>query len=669
MTEKIFLLIIALCFLEGAFAFSQNMKKPKLVSGKPIPVGAANRLGPLAAPGVHNYPIGVAFVFESKQPDLFVKSVVGVTPGLYLYRWITTTPNQVPVFGERISIKSPFSNSKLPPGTIFQTKDGKIHGVWFLKNDLIHTVYSREEHKFVEAERVKIEGLPRSPGTVSCLLNHDGSVEILLGISDGVRYRPKDWNPWVEKPQPSPYDGKGIWRGGIPYVSLYVVSLPKLLSGEATNLRLVSKTKHEVRFSYQAFTVANLGYGRERDVITGSRYGGLHYYHNTSESGVEFSPRLNLIGRDEIILRHPTILPTPVAYPNPVTGLSDLIVGGEGALYYYRFTESFSKQGKPIYEKPTPVLEQNANLYSGSLTVPNVVDWNGDGFLDIISGNSEGRILFFRNVGTNSEPAFLSGVPLKAGGQEIHIQPGYRMDIQGPGEARWGYTCPTVVDWNEDGLPDILMSDSTARHTVYINRGTKTEPKLDAGHPLYLDGLELQGTWRVKPAVAKLGERMAYVALDGDDEFHLYWRLDDYNLEDGGKLKLEDGSAIGANYQKAGGTGRLKLNLVDWDCDGKVDLIVGTHTISSVPNPEKGLPHSLDKPGATVLFLRNIGSNQQPIFQFPNLIKFREKPISLGTHSCSPAVANFGNSREPDLIVGEERGRFIFYKREELSFD
>ena len=138
----------------------------------------------------------------------------------------------------------------------------------------------------------------------------------------------------------------------------------------------------------------------------------------------------------------------------------------------------------------------------------------------------------------------MSGVPLKASGQEIYIQPGYRMDIQGPGEARWGYTWPTVVDWNEDGLPDILMCDSTARHTLYINRGTKTEPELDAGNPLYIDGLELHGTWRVKPAVAKLGERMAYVTLDGDDEFHLYWRLDDYNLEDGGKLKLEDCSAI-----------------------------------------------------------------------------------------------------------------------------
>lgn len=36
--------------------------------------------------------------------------------------------------------------------------------------------------------------------------------------------------------------------------------------------------------------------------------------------------------------------------------------------------------------------------------------------------------------------------------------------LQGPGEANWGHTCPTVVDWNRDGLADIVMSDSTATH-------------------------------------------------------------------------------------------------------------------------------------------------------------------------------------------------------------
>jgi hypothetical protein len=35
------------------------------------------------------------------------------------------------------------------------------------------------------------------------------------------------------------------------------------------------------------------------------------------------------------------------------------------------------------------------------------------------------RVLFLRNVGSNAEPRFLPGVPLKSHGVEIHVQPGY----------------------------------------------------------------------------------------------------------------------------------------------------------------------------------------------------------------------------------------------------
>ncbi len=210
------------------------------------------------------------------------------------------------------------------------------------------------------------------------------------------------------------------------------------------------------------------------------------------------------------------------------------------------------------------------------------------------------------------------------------------------------------------------MSDSTSQHTVYLNRGTPTQPVLDFGHPLYFDGLELQGTWRVKPGVAKLDDRNAYVTLDGDDAFHLYWQVDDYNLADGGKLRLDDDSVIQANFLSAGGTGRLKINLVDWDGDGLHDLIVGTPRHGSVPNPKTGLPQSLGLPGSAVLFLRNVGTNRAPRFKLPEMLEHKGQPICLGQHACGPTVADFGSPDGPDLIVGEESGRFIFYRRANL---
>jgi hypothetical protein len=440
-----------------------------------------------------------------------------------------------------------------------------------------------------------------------------------------------------------------------------------LLTGTAGTPTQLSATLKDVRHSFGGITQVNLGTGHQRDFITGSRYGDLHYYRNTSATGVVLEAQRLVVGSGGIALRHPTINPTPLAYPDPMTGLSNLLVGGEGAISFYKFSGTFNAEQKPVYAAPVPTMLFMADLYGGSMAVANTIDWNGDGALDLISGNSEGRVLFFQNSGDNDIPAFLPGVALQAGGQPICIQPGYGRSIQGPPESRWGYACPTVVDWNNDGLPDMLMGDGASRQQVYLNKGTAVAPVLAAAEPLFLDGLDLHGTWRVKPAVGPLAGRMAYITLDDQDQFHLYWKLDDTHLTDGGKLTLNDNSVVGANYLPSGGTGQLKLSLFDWDRDGLQDLLIGTSRYSSVPNTATGLPKSLASPSATVLFLRNINTDAIPKFATPVQIAFKGTPLSLGENACAPAVADFGTTAGPGLIVATETGRFLYYSRPDLT--
>ena len=144
------------------------------------------------------------------------------------------------------------------------------------------------------------------------------------------------------------------------------------------------------------------------------------------------------------------------------------------------------------------------------------------------------------------------------------------------------------------------------------------------------------------------------------------WRIDDYNLEEGHKLRLEDGSTIRGNLLEAGGTGRLKLNLCDWDGDGLVDMIVGTPRYGSVPNTKVGLPQSLGLPGAAILFLKNVGTNREPVFRFPELMSHGDEPIYLGVHSCGPAPGAFTGGDSLDLISGKENGWIYFFSRENL---
>ena len=145
-------------------------------------------------------------------------------------------------------------------------------------------------------------------------------------------------------------------------------------------------------------------------------------------------------------------------------------------------------------------------------------------------------MLYFENIGSNDEPKFLPATRVQAAGREIQVQAGYSGSLQGLQEARWGYLSPNAIDWNDDGTLDLITGDITGDYLIYLNRGTKTQPKLDAARPLYCDGIDLHGMWRCRPALAKIGDRMALAIVDGDDHFHLYWRIDDYNVEDGGKI-------------------------------------------------------------------------------------------------------------------------------------
>jgi hypothetical protein len=643
---------------------------PPMVSGEPIPVATGSLRGRLAV-GLSTTAVGVVNVGGGKEPGIFATANShSVRPGLFLYRYVDRAPTGAPVFGDPVEVTLPAGRGKVPPpGAIFQAPDGTIHGFWLKDSEIVRTRFDADQVKFIASSsgNIKVDGLPQHPGWIAVVQQPDGTLDVLLGISDGTPQRPTDTKTWRDSAY-RPFDGAGVYRGGWPFVFMYGARLDGVNASAARDVRLVSPTEREALLNFGNMTPVDLGSGRERDVITGSWFGNLLYYHNTDTSAIRLERRRFAVDAAGIALRSATIRPSPIAYPNRDTGkLSDLIVGGEGALDYYRFTGAFSASGAPVYALPVPVLEQSARLYPGSLPVLSAVDWDGDGAKDIIAGNSEGRILLFRNRGGNDAPAFEDGVELEAAGRVIHIQQGYN-GVQGPQEARWGYVSPTVVDWNGDGLPDIVASSATARHEVFLNIGTRKEPRLDEARPLYCHGLDLHGTWRVQPGAGFLGERMAYVALDDDDEFHLYWQIDPFNLEDGGKLRLEDGTTIRANFLAAGGTGRSKISIVDWDRDGKTDLLVGTPRHGSIPNPERGLPQSKGLKGAAVVFLKNVGTNDAPVYKFPTMVQFKGDPIYHGQHECGPAVWDVGQPDGPDLLVGSQDGRIYFYARKDLTW-
>jgi hypothetical protein len=113
--------------------------------------------------------------------------------------------------------------------------------------------------------------------------------------------------------------------------------------------------------------------------------------------------------------------------------------------------------GKPL------ILPHTEQVTDRICTRPFVVDYDGDGELDIVSGNFSGTFGLFRGEGGGkfaSEATWLegSGGPLK-------------VDMHGD---------PFFVDWDKDGDLDLISGSATGGVFLFTNTGDRTAPKYGA---------------------------------------------------------------------------------------------------------------------------------------------------------------------------------------------
>src|SRR4029077_12364840 len=64
------------------------------------------------------------------------------------------------------------------------------------------------------------------------------------------------------------------------------------------------------------------------------------------------------------------------------------------------------------------------------------------------------------------------------------VMSGANGSVQGPAEAKWGYTTLSVADWDHDGLPDIVFNSIWGRVQWLRNIGARKQPKRAPPHPV-----------------------------------------------------------------------------------------------------------------------------------------------------------------------------------------
>lgn len=639
-----------------------------LVSGEPVPAIANDGLSPLnLTKTTANALLGVVYMSSQEYPDLFVSGTFGLDAkyggkiGVHLCEYKGKTADGRLIYSDPQPIAGQSWDWDSRFVKVMKIGD-TIYGFFLSATRFRVSTYDESTKIFTQISNEQLDELNLSNGVTGfdVKVNSD-SYEVIF-----LANHTKPSTPPMDDLTESYYDSKGIYRGLLPKSDVYSISFNRS-DGQLKN-KTVTKVSAENEVIIAGQSLVRLSTEAFDGYVLGNKFGTLKWLPAAKGALVDY-----LYNEEGEVLVNNNVMGNVCAVAADDDKIvNDFITSGEGMLYLFRFSGRLNADGTPIFEDGVPVMQENGNIYPGSLSVPSVVDWDGDGVLDIVAGNSEGRLLFFRNRGSNLSPAFGDWEYLCSDGEPICFRAGY-YEVQGPLEAGWGYLCPNVVDWNGDGLLDVVFSTNEGKFEYMLNEGTPTAPRLGRRRVIKLDGLELYGVWRCRPGVANVNGKLYIAIMDGDDAIHLYEKKTNDAVVDRGRMLLQNGNIItgclspSESYDSLGYCGREKLEFVDWDGDGDLDLIIGTPVQSSFPSPELGLPASRSR-GLQVLWFENVGTNGSFRFAYPRQFQLRGVDYRLGIHANSPAACGLGNtSRGVNLLVGCESGNFYFFNHYDLT--
>ncbi len=325
----------------------------------------------------------------------------------------------------------------------------------------------------------------------------------------------------------------------------------------------------------------------------------------------------------------------------------------------------------------------SAPLQCSDQAWPCVCDWDDNGIDDLLIGGGYGWPRVVINEGSNERPVYAESAEIMSEGHPIRV---LRDEIlKSDHWHNMGYPYPVLVDWDGDGVKDLMLPNETNRIVWYRNTGSNKDPVFGAMQYLAVDGYVDSEEKR-----AATGKRATDSSLENhpypfDDTSPFWWRTGaafaDWNDDGLMDMVTHDSTrkaALFTQYKSEDGTLRLRKHCQLRLEDGRLidDSIVGrekhwTESFRPVDWDGNGLTDLVYSNAGTgkIFLLKNVGSRAEPVFASTREFKCYGEPMGFTIHGPNAWTADMNGDGMPDLIGCVEWSVYPFFSHAALEME